>query len=72
MKTRRGVLSAFSVMAASAVVPMARPVEAEETHVMKAGFLADLMRSRQGGDWGVKIDSKNEFILIFKKPKPQA
>jgi hypothetical protein len=68
MKTRRHLLSAFSVMAASAVIPMPKQALADESHAAKAGLLAALMKAKHGGNWAVKVDAKNEYILIFKKP----
>lgn len=68
MKTRRHVLSAFSVMAASAVLPIPRQAMADDSHAAKAGLLAELMKAKHGGNWAVKVDKKNEYILIFKKP----
>ena len=68
MTTRRNVLSAFSVMAASAVIPMPRLTFADDLHTSKAGLLAELMKAKHGGNWAVKVDAKNEFILIYRKP----
>jgi hypothetical protein len=66
MKNRRSFLQSIGPVAVVAMLPVPANASREDPCEFYARRLAEALESRHGGNWSVKTDALNRFVLIAR------